>query len=65
MDGYVTDILLALSLVAAPVIFGLLLYYGLTIKDRHHHEDDGAENRLGPAARNPSADDDTPKAKSA
>lgn len=39
MDGYLSDVLLALSVIAAPIIFCMLLYYGLTIKDRHHHDD--------------------------
>lgn len=44
MDGYVSDVLLALSVLAAPTIFCLLLYYGLTIKDRHRQCDAGPED---------------------
>lgn len=50
MDGYLNDILLALSVIAAPIIFGVLLYYGLT--DRHHHEDSGSDKQSGPRTGN-------------
>lgn len=34
MDGIVQDLLLFVSLIAAPIIFGFLLYLGLRITDR-------------------------------
>ncbi|MBS0252937.1 MAG: hypothetical protein JSR78_17915 [Proteobacteria bacterium] len=65
MDGYLNDILLALSVIAAPIIFGLLLYYGLTINDRHHHEDGGTAKQSVPNTGNTQPGADTAKAKSA
>jgi hypothetical protein len=43
VNVYVRDILLALSLIATPLIFVTLLFHGLT-KDRHHHHDDEPKN---------------------
>ncbi len=37
MGEYLTDILLILSLIGAPIILGTLLYYGMTISERRHH----------------------------
>ena len=39
MNGYVRDVLLGVSLIGPPIIFGTLLYYGLTLKERHHHHE--------------------------
>ncbi|MBS0235264.1 MAG: hypothetical protein JSR99_17490 [Proteobacteria bacterium] len=38
MDDYLSDILLALSVIGAPIIFGTLLYYGTTISERRNHK---------------------------
>lgn len=38
MDDYLSDILLALSVIGAPIIFGTLLYYGMTISERRNHK---------------------------
>lgn len=65
MDGYLNDILLALSVIAAPIIFGLLLYHGLAIKDHHHHGDGGTDQQSAPSTGNASLEGDAAKAKSA
>jgi hypothetical protein len=41
VGDYVSDILLGLSLMGAPIVFGMLLFYGLSISDHHHHSGDG------------------------
>jgi hypothetical protein len=40
VDGYPDDVLLVVSLIAAPIILCTLLYYGLTISHRRHHDAD-------------------------
>ena len=45
MGDYFTDILLVLSVIAAPIIFGVLLYYGITMKEHRHHEAELAAER--------------------
>lgn len=41
MNEYLNDILLILSAIAAPIILGFLLYYGMTISERRNHDDSG------------------------
>ncbi len=38
MSEYVLDILLILSQVGAPIIFGMLLFYGVTTSERRRHD---------------------------
>jgi hypothetical protein len=41
VNGYLRDFLLLLSVIGAPIILGLLLFYGMTISERRRHN---AEN---------------------
>lgn len=41
MSDYVSDVLLVLSLVGAPIVLGMLLFHGLSISD-HRHRDKGS-----------------------
>lgn len=52
MNEYLNDILLTLSVIAAPIILGVLLYYGMTISERRNHEDGGKRGtEAGPGKR--------------
>lgn len=54
MNEYLSDILLILSVIAAPIILGVLLYYGMTISERRHHDDAGKKRaESGPAMARP------------
>jgi hypothetical protein len=37
---YIDDILLVLSVIGAPIVLGMLLFYGMTITERRHHDAD-------------------------
>ncbi|SFV34548.1 hypothetical protein SAMN04488557_2359 [Hyphomicrobium facile] len=48
MDQYLNELLLLLSVIAAPIILGALLFYGMTISERRHHSgrDDNPSDRV-------------------
>lgn len=39
MNQYLSELLLVLSFIGAPIILGALLFYGMTISERRHHSD--------------------------
>lgn len=58
MNEYLNDILLILSVIAAPIILGVLLYYGMTISERRNHDDsEKRRTESGPAKARPAPRD--------
>lgn len=54
MNEYLNDILLILSVIASPIILGVLLYYGMTISKRRNHDDVGKKRtEAGPGRARP------------
>lgn len=52
VGDYLDEVLLVLSVIGAPIILATLLYYGVTISERHNHN--GADRTRGAnAARKP------------
>jgi hypothetical protein len=52
VDDYISDILLVLSVIGAPIVLGLLLFYGMTMTERRHHGAD-TEKRTEAARQKP------------
>ncbi len=64
MNDYLNDILLILSVIAAPIILGVLLYYGMTIAEHRNHDDVGKRRaESGPAKAPPAPRDGRAKEK--